>query len=261
MPERTLEPTSPQVAPTRQPIRQKKLDTLQSTAESGVGNTHSERVQTFLWDYSLRRGLRLCSKRQQCKSALCDFCSVRRATESRQRLSGMATPSGVMAVLTLPSAPSMAEGFERLSKVASRFSRSIRGYASARFVEVTVHDHGWNIHLNLVLMTGESVPSGILELLVTAWVRAAAREGITTHKAVQRVEAIRSMRDWCSYASKGLFSEAKNPGSRTPGDLIRDAAERGDADAAALWEEIERFANTGRRRWQQFSNAPKAVAA
>ncbi|MFE1663305.1 protein rep [Microbacterium sp. P02] len=231
-------------------------------------NLSSKRAaRAFILEYSSLQKLKRCSsiylKTQgswnRCEHPLCSHCARRRAYRLSAELEDLARafPVALSLTLTLQSTAGTAleAAWDALDAVRTAFAggRWLTTQVDAYrwHVELTRNADAWHPHLHLLLVSeNEQDPAAVDSLrvaLIERWQAVADRAGHYADPAGQHLDLIGRTRGRAiRYLAKGPMSQQKE--EMTAGRIFSDAAHKGDADAAALWEEIER-ASEG-RRWQ-----------
>lgn len=120
-----------------------------------------------------------------------------------------------------------------------RFKASLAGTVTA--TELTHGRHGWHVHFHMILIV-RAAPAAALEAveaLRPLWLRALAAAGLSGNHAAFRADpghlAGEYVSKWGAAEELTLATvKAGRSGSRSPWQLLRDAAE-GDGKAGALW--------------------------
>ena len=214
-------------------------------------------IKPFLNEHSTLRGLKLCSRRQPCKSRLCPWCSTRKASQTRADLRREAVQHASVLNLTLSvsSSPSFSDAWVALAATRAEFTRSrwLATKSTSRFrqTEVTHTEQGWHLHDNWLLFGDDQQLHSLLTTIIPRWLDSASRTGTTAHPLGQHATLTPHKSDALSYTSKGLLAQHASHTSaqgRTPGDLLA-LFHAGDADAAEAWHELESFFKIRGHRW------------
>lgn len=227
--------------------------------------------QSFIYEETSLRGLRLCSRRVQCGKRLCPWCSTRLATEARRSLAPQAHAADSVLVLRLALATStsldaawtMATETSRAFTSSRWLARRADGWLVQREVTLTA-SRLWNVHTSFLVF--DSDPARLRSLRDDAparWVECATSLGYRAHPSGQSAEIWTNPRKAVAYTVKGLIHQkhdsARRPGDGlSPGDLLA-LFYAGDADAAERWHELETFVSSGRRRWVERGGSLRGV--
>jgi hypothetical protein len=204
----------------------------------------------FLRENTSVKSMKLCAPHNRCKKKLCLTCSTRRASRDRAALRRYAASSGLSAifvVLSLPSTPDLATGWQQLSDARARLRPYLTSTSTSwhRYTELTLTDEGWHPHDNIVIFGTDEQLDTIRRDLASRW------------SGRVYVKAVRDMHKVTAYATKGLM----RPGTEgaTPKDLLTRWAEQGDADAADRWVELEAFFSSRRIILSSRSRPPRGT--
>lgn len=224
-------------------------------------------LRVFLNTYSGRKGILMCGMGGRTCTAMlcCPVCAARRSTEHQADLRvGLRTaaPESAMevtlTVATVPGRP-LRDAWADLGALTrdltdkSWLTKRVDGYA--RCTDVTYAPAGWHPHQHFILVFKRKPTQARASLLrrqiVRRWLQAADRRGIAAGAQGQHtalLETAESVSKWANYVAQDVVGKVGTDGSMTPGDLLRAAHQFGDADALALFHELE-DASFGKRVW------------